>query len=263
MPPLASSAWVTPLLRAPHRVLFLDYDGTLVPLQPDPAAPVDAAAPDVALRRLLRALRALPNTEVHIVSGRDRHTLGRWLGGAHVALHAEHGVVSRTPQGRQWRTTVEVPSVPDAMRRALARAVRELPGTWIEWKPTGAVWHWRGVSGDAAPDDALRIAVGLVEALAGSAWRVVPGRRMIEIRPAAAGKGGTVARVLGATRTAGRSTAVLVAGDDTADLEMFQAAGRGAQRIAVGRRLPGATARVADVSAFRAGLAALIAKLGR
>ncbi len=263
MPPLAPSAWVTPLLRAPHRVLFLDYDGTLVPLLSDPAAPIDAAAPDASLRSLLADLRSLPDTEVHIVSGRDRHTLGRWLGAARLSLHAEHGVVSRAPRGRQWRTTIEVPEVPESMRRALARAVKELPGTWIEWKPTGAVWHWRGAQGDAAPDDALRIAVALVDALSGSAWRVVPGRRMIEIRPAAAGKGGTVSRILHDHHEARRRPAVLVAGDDTADLEMFRAAGRGALRVAVGRRLPGANARVRDVSAFREGLATLIARLRR
>jgi trehalose 6-phosphate synthase/phosphatase len=60
----------------PGLFLLLDYDGTLVPFAPTP----DLAEPDDKLILLLQELAARPLTEVHMVSGRSRETLERWLG---------------------------------------------------------------------------------------------------------------------------------------------------------------------------------------
>ncbi|MGH7272641.1 MAG: trehalose-6-phosphate synthase, partial [Polyangiaceae bacterium] len=64
------------LRRASRLLLLLDYDGTLVPFARAP----DLAAPDKALLDLLAALAAKPGTRVHIVSGRRKEALERWLG---------------------------------------------------------------------------------------------------------------------------------------------------------------------------------------
>ncbi|MEJ7660058.1 MAG: trehalose-phosphatase [Hymenobacter sp.] len=61
---------------ADERMLLLDYDGTLMPFQADP----QRVEPGQELRLLLRALTDLPHTRVVIISGRDRHTLEKWLG---------------------------------------------------------------------------------------------------------------------------------------------------------------------------------------
>jgi trehalose 6-phosphate synthase/phosphatase len=58
---------------AERTVIFLDYDGTLVPIRPHP----DLAAPDARLLVLLRQLGQRPGTSVHVVSGRDAETLER------------------------------------------------------------------------------------------------------------------------------------------------------------------------------------------
>ena len=83
---------------APVLVLLLDYDGTLVPFAPTP----DLAEPDDELIGLLRGLAARPDTEIHIVSGRTRETLERWLGALPIGLHAEHGFLSRPPGAAEW-----------------------------------------------------------------------------------------------------------------------------------------------------------------
>ena len=81
-------------LRSAERlVLLLDYDGTLVPFARAP----DLATPDPPLRELLTALAAKPGVYVHIVSGRSKETLERWLGSLPIGLHAEHGYWSRVP----------------------------------------------------------------------------------------------------------------------------------------------------------------------
>ncbi len=73
---------------AEERLLLLDYDGTLMPFQGNP----QRVEPDQELRLLLRALTELPHTRVVIISGRDRHTLEKWLGHLPVDFIAEHGV---------------------------------------------------------------------------------------------------------------------------------------------------------------------------
>jgi hypothetical protein len=81
--------------KATHLILLLDYDGTLAPFHIDPAR----ACPDDELRALLRALCELPMTEVHIVSGRARHTLADWFPDRRLRLHGDHGASERTSAG--------------------------------------------------------------------------------------------------------------------------------------------------------------------
>ncbi len=105
--PLSSPADLAALaarLRSAERlVLLLDYDGTLVPFARSP----DLAAPDRPLRDLLGALAAKPGVRVHVVSGRRKEPLERWLGDLPIALHAEARLlvahVARTPVDRHER----------------------------------------------------------------------------------------------------------------------------------------------------------------
>src|SRR5690606_14262055 len=61
---------------AKSRVLLLDYDGTLVPLEQRP----EQAWPRPELKELLGELARREHTEVHVVSGRPRPVLDEWLG---------------------------------------------------------------------------------------------------------------------------------------------------------------------------------------
>src|SRR5262249_7235690 len=56
------------LRAAPRLLLFLDYDGTIVPFARAP----DLATPDAELVKLVEALASRPWTQLHVVSGRKR-----------------------------------------------------------------------------------------------------------------------------------------------------------------------------------------------
>ena len=98
---------------------MLDYDGTLRELELHP----DLAVPTTEIRTLLRDLAALPETDVHIVSGRRRSSLEKWFGQLPIHLCAEHGYLARAPGG-EWRTLVELDLELDAPDRAPPAAGR-------------------------------------------------------------------------------------------------------------------------------------------
>ncbi|MEO8450110.1 MAG: bifunctional alpha,alpha-trehalose-phosphate synthase (UDP-forming)/trehalose-phosphatase, partial [Gemmatimonadota bacterium] len=121
-------------------VLLLDYDGTLVEIQASP----ERAIPDSELLDLLAKLVKRRRTEVHIVSGRSRGFLQRWLGSLGLHLHAEHGAFSRSAKGREWENHVTIDPAWQPEVRALATwFARRTPGAAVEFKESGLTWHWR------------------------------------------------------------------------------------------------------------------------
>src|SRR5438552_3801868 len=126
-PPATTHAVVEQLRAATNLLLLLDYDGTLVPHASVP----ELATPDEALLELLRTLAARPRTHVHVVSGRSRESLDRWLGRLPIGLHADHGFWSRPANGitihvgpGPSRAQVRIANV-TAARRLLAAIVAE------------------------------------------------------------------------------------------------------------------------------------------
>ena len=134
------SALAARLRSAERLVLLLDYDGTLVPFARSP----DLAAPDRPLHDLLGALAAKPGVRVHVVSGRRKEPLERWLGDLPVGLHAEHGYWSRMAPDWPWvaMTDVSVSWKPD-VRRILDQATATTPGALVEEKTASLAWHYR------------------------------------------------------------------------------------------------------------------------
>src|SRR5699024_7185177 len=87
-------------VNAQRRILFLDYDGTLVRLEAMP----EWARPDKKLKELLLQIAEDPKNTVVIASGRDRHTLEDWLGDLNLYLLADHGLWLKYPK-EKWKQT--------------------------------------------------------------------------------------------------------------------------------------------------------------
>jgi trehalose 6-phosphate synthase/phosphatase len=171
---------------APALLLLLDYDGTLVPLAKAP----ELAAPDGELIDLLRALAARPRTEVHVVSGRPRATLERWLGALPIGLHAEHGLASRVPGTAGWVTrdlspTDWRPQVLALMRAAAART----PGAFVEEKHAGVAWHHRAADPEVGAARARALELELAALLRNAPVTILAGARVIEVLPNGVNKG--------------------------------------------------------------------------
>jgi trehalose 6-phosphate synthase/phosphatase len=241
------------LRSAPRLVLLLDYDGTLVPFARAP----DLATPDRALRELLTALAAKPGVRVHIVSGRSRETLERWLGNLPIGLHAEHGYWSRDAPDRAW-TAIRDVSVAwkQDVRKILERATTATPGTLVEEKTASLAWHYRMAEPELAAARAEELGYQLEALLKGSPVELLRGDKVIEIRPTGVSKGRIIERVVD---HAEQPAAVLVAmGDDQTDEDLFLALPPDGLAIGVGFRPTVARYRVASPRAARAFLESLL-----
>jgi trehalose 6-phosphate synthase/phosphatase len=238
---------------APHLLLLLDYDGTLVPFAPLP----DLAIPDEGLRDLLRALAERPNTAVHVVSGRGRESIERWLGDLPLALHAEHGVWSRPAPGADWQPR----PVPPASWRAPARALLEdfvtrTPGALIEEKSASLAWHYRLADPDVGARQADALRHRLSELLSDAPVEILSGEKVVEVRPRGAQKGLIVASVL---ERMAPGTLLVALGDDRTDEDLFAALPPDAVAVHVGPTPSRAGVRLADVDDVRRLLESLLA----
>jgi trehalose 6-phosphate synthase/phosphatase len=238
------------LRAAAHRTLLFDYDGTLVPI----AALPELATPDEALLKLIAQLAGLPDTEVHIVSGRSRESLEEWLGNLPLMLHTEHGFWSRDKQG-QWRQATEIPE--DILTRALdiMRAhARRTPGTRVEPKTASVAFHYRGADPHLA-DARLRALRTELTGTLGPRAELLDGRKVLEVRLKGVHKGTVIAQVLAGVP---QGSLLFAAGDDRTDEELFAALPEDAISVRVGAGSTRAKLRLPDPFDLRRMLRALL-----
>jgi len=246
-------------LRSAERlVLLLDYDGTLVSFARSP----DLASPDRPLRDLLAGLAAKPGVRVHIVSGRRKEPLERWLGDLPIGLHAEHGYWSRMTPDRPWvaMKDVNVGWKPE-VRKMLDQATAATPGALIEEKTASLAWHYRMAEPElgAARAEELWDRLGNDRDLKDAAVELLRGEKVIEVRPRGVTKARVVERVLGQFEPP--LPTIVAMGDDRTDEDCFLALPPEAIAIGVGYRQTSARYRVATPRAARALLASVIDRL--
>ncbi len=238
---------------AKRRVILLDYDGTLREFTARP----HEAVPSSDLRALLLALAGLPATDVHVVSGRDRRTLGAWLGELPLSLCAEHGYAVRPVGGDRWVTRVDLDlrwiERADPILRAVAA---EVDGSEVELKLGGIAWHHRRVEPTYGSWRARELRLHLAEQFANDPVEILTGHQVVELRAGGIDKGRYV-RALDL-----EDAFVLAMGDDRTDFDMYAALPDHAIAIHVGVAGRHNRYRVDSPAEVRALLGALLDGLG-
>jgi trehalose 6-phosphate synthase/phosphatase len=212
---------------APHRLLLLDYDGTLTPLQRNP----ERAQPDAELLELLGTLAADDRTRVVIISGRDRATLDKWLGHLPLDFVAEHGVWLRRA-GEDWHLFQEGLRAEwkADIRPVLDLYVRRTPGAFIEEKDYSLAWHYRSADASLGAVRARELLSHLRFMTSNTDLQVLEGHKVLEIKSAALHKGTAAARWLAPEPP----EFVLALGDDQTDEDTFAALPPEAYTVKVG-----------------------------
>jgi trehalose 6-phosphate synthase/phosphatase len=218
---------------AARRVLFLDYDGTLVGYASRP----ELAVPPSEVLHLLERLAADPANCVVVISGRRSSDLGKWFGRIPgLWLAAEHGATIKRP-GQDWQALRNriAPDWKAQVRPVLEHFADRTPGSLIEEKDYALVWHYRMAEpefGDWLANELVAVLEGM---LAASELRAVRDNKRVEVKPAWINKGEVVDQVLQVCQDAAFQFA---AGDDRTDEDMFAKLGPDAWTVHVG---PGST----------------------
>lgn len=212
-----------PPLPDPGRLaLLLDVDGTLAPIVNDPT---DASVPLETRRTLVTLARALGL--VACVSGRTAEDARRVVGVGAITYIGGHGSELLEPGSSEAETDPQLDLWEGPVNEAAIEAMRDLSPLGVRREEKGpiAALHWRGVTDEAAVVEGLGRHAEAAEA---SGLVVHWGRKVLEIRPPVPfDKGRGIERLLTRRIESGLELdAAIYAGDDTTDLDAFDALDR-------------------------------------
>ncbi len=286
---------------ARHRLILLDWGGTLVP-NVDKQDKLHAFAlatghatqegPSAELTSVLEALCSDPKNFVFVVSGKEIRAVSKFFGNIKgLGLGAEHGFYYKWPrdeiswdpndavqQKAKWQTIMHIAddSWKESAKIVMDIFVQRTHGTYIEQKGNALIWQFS----DADPEfgflqskeleDHLRsiLATHPIEIIRGGG--VADG--YIEVRPAGASKGLFLDHVLSTLKAQNiEPDFIMTVGDDSSDEPMFERVGLLVQdqphvnafSVTVGKKPTAAKAYVDDSNAVLELLSALVKSLQR
>ncbi|SKA43930.1 trehalose 6-phosphate synthase /trehalose 6-phosphatase [Chitinophaga eiseniae] len=218
--------------KSKRRIIFLDYDGTLVGFQSN----IDMAAPDPDLYQLLRELAAYPGNDIVMISGRKHETLGEWFGHLPLDLIAEHGAWQKTKEG-EW---YQLPGLTDKWKQEilpmLEQATDRTPGSFVEEKSYSLVWHYRKVESGLGELRANELMNTLRYYTQEKGLQVLPGDKVIEVKNIEINKGKAALSWLNHKKY----DFIMAMGDDVTDEDIFKALPPKAITIKVGSQVSAA-----------------------
>lgn len=216
--------------KAGRRILFLDYDGTLMGFNKDP----QKVNPDRELYNTLQKLSSRQENRLIIISGRDKETLGRWFPPEKwpIDIVAEHGVWFREPE-RDWSMVEQIDKDwMEIIRPILAFYVDRTPRSFIETKNYSLVWHYRNADPDLGSQRSWELKDELKALVTNLNLEIMDGDKVIEIKNSGINKGRAASIKIGDKEY----DFILAIGDDWTDEYTFDALPDRAYTIKVGTK---------------------------
>ena len=213
--------------KATKRVLFLDYDGTLVPFHDLPS---DAKIGKETISILNNLSLDTKNTIV-IISGREMSFLEDQFEGLNITLISEHGYSIKQPgNGKILRYSLNL-DWKKIFRELLKKFVLHVPGSYTEEKESSVAFHYRNVKNGIWIEKSPALLAEIKSALSANPdLEMLEGNMVIEIKMAAYNKG-VVAKDFSQKSI---FDFILAAGDDVTDETLFLELNDVAETIKVG-----------------------------
>jgi len=211
---------------AEKRLIFLDYDGTLVPFASKPGY----AKPDEEILNLLKTFSEKANTKLVIVSGREKGTLQDWFGHLNVDMIGEHGAWIRE-RGDDWKMLKHLSA--DWKKKIfpmLKLHTDRLPGSFIEEKDYSIAWHYRNAELEAARLKAHELTDELILLTANIDLQIIQGNKVVEVRNSGINKGNAGSYFI----SKDKYDFIMAIGDDVTDEDLFKALPESAWTLKVG-----------------------------
>jgi trehalose 6-phosphate synthase/phosphatase len=203
--------------RAKNRLIFLDYDGTLVPFVKHPGM----AKPEKELLNLICSLAKNKRNDIILISGRDKDTLQKWFNVPGLEIIAEHGAwlkEKKLPKS-DWRMIKPlVNNWKPQIYSILEMYADRLPGSFIEEKEFSLAWHYRGADPELASIRTRELLDYLLSYTANIDIQVLQGNRVIEIRNYGVNKGTAGLNWI----SKNKYDFIMAIGDDWTDEDLFK-----------------------------------------
>lgn len=200
--------------KAKKRLIFLDYDGTLIPFARLP----QLATPPEGLLKLLQNIAEERKNTVVLISGRSSEVLENWFGNIPVHLVAEHGAFIKMAGGKWQQTLTANPGWKVEVMNVFNRFTERCAGTFIEEKALSLAWHYRNAENDLGFLRSRELIDSLDELSAHLDFQVIEGNKVVEARTRGIDKGTAALTWI----NGGTHDFCLAIGDDRTDEDMFK-----------------------------------------
>ena len=219
-------------IKTRKRIIFLDYDGTLVDFKTN----IEQASPDNDLHTILRHLCEDPSNHVVLISGRKHENLDTWFDEYDIDLVAEHGAWFKK-QGTKWH---RLPGLSSQWKLELLPIletyVDRTPGSFIEDKSYSLVWHYRKAQKGLGELRAGELMNNLKYAAIDKGLQLLPGNKVVEIKNVEINKGKAALTIVDNENY----DFILALGDDYTDEDVFKALPDSAITIKIGNNVSAA-----------------------
>lgn len=206
--------------KANRRMIFLDYDGTLVPQTSH------NKSPSAELISILNSLCNDMKNTVFIVSGRGRDSLSEWFVSCeNLGIAAEHGYFIRWNKAAEWETSLSgFHSEWKLIAEPIMRLYMETTdGSFIEQKESALVWHYQNTDHDFGSCQAKELVGHLERVLSNEPVAVRRGHQIVEVKPQGVDKGISVDKIIRTLVSKGDVPDLLMCiGNDRSDEDMFE-----------------------------------------
>lgn len=212
--------------KSEHRLILLDYDGTLITFAKLP----QLASPDKKLLDLLNKISINKKNTVVLISGRPKEILQAWFGNLQINLVAEHGAFIKL-KGKEWKQEYPLnaewkSSVLPVMKVYADRCA----ATFVEEKNLSLAWHYRNAEKELGFLRSRELINSLSELSAHLEFQVLEGEKVVEARTRGIDKGTAASSFLANDKY----DFVLAIGDDKTDEDMFRVIPESGYSIRVG-----------------------------
>lgn len=236
--------------KAKKRLIFLDYDGTLVGFNSDP----ELTKPDRQLTNILTRLTSDKKNKVVVISGRGRTTLENWLKPFDLDIIAEHGIWLKDGK-KDWKTITQLTDKwKDEFMKVLEGYVDRTPGSFVEKKDYSLVWHYRKVETGLGEARTRELTSHLKYIANDKNLKVLEGNKVVEIKNSEVDKGKAAKDWLRKYK----SDFIMACGDDWTDEDTFKVMPPESYTIKVGSTSSAAKFRVTDFEEIRSILETLV-----
>jgi trehalose 6-phosphate synthase/phosphatase len=227
--------------KARKRILFLDYDGTLVSFSRYP----EQANIDKKTLQIVRNLTEDPKNKIVIISGRGKDFLERQFIGLKVTLVAEHGLFLKEIN-KSWKATIKTDQRwKESVVPILMEYVNRCNGTFIEEKTGSIAWHYRNADSDFAQFRLNELRDDLSEIIRHKTdFEILEGNKVLEVKSGKYDKGEMAKSIMKNKNY----DFVLAAGDDKTDESIYRALDEKAYTIRVGLNPSEARFNITDYS---------------